>query len=567
MAAPLDIDRVKAALVIGVTGHRDLRDEDREPLKNSVRDVLMELRQQYPSTPFILLSPLADGADRLVAEVALLPEIGARLVVPLPMPKEMYEADFDSDSLDKFNKLLQQADQWFELPLVAGRAAVSRQGPERDLQYEAVGKYIARESQILLALWDGVQLDKVGGTAAIVKFQTEGLPDPQTCNLLPPELFPVYHIVTPRVSNPSPQAPFQMRVIYPPAFGSDEAAKEYYEKTFGNLDEFNRLAADYGPAPKNAGGNFSQGETWTRNRYAIADALALKFQKRMRLTDSALHWLVFLSFSSFVFYAHCPEHPWPALGMALVLLALGYALHYVAKRKGLDDKRLDYRAVAEGCRVRLYWHLAGVSDSVPDNYLGKQRTELDWIRNGLRGWGIGLEHYPPTKERTQSVLNDWVTGQRNYFKTKIEESEKKSEFMERCVTICLWLAIAIGGGLFVASLIMPEHEGKEAHEPLWLVASIISIDLFLAGAALLHHANERMAHSEHLKQYGRMLNIFDNALKSIQGLLDSGNVAAASSCLRALGREALVENGDWVLLHRERPLEIPHPLRYRVTQR
>jgi hypothetical protein len=436
---------------------------------------------------------------------------------------------------------------------------VSHPGPERDLQYEAVGKYIARASQILIALWDGVQLDKVGGTAAIVKFQTEGSPDPQTCDLLPPELFPVYHIMTPRVSNPNPPAPFQKRVIYPPAFGSGEAAKKYYEKTFGNLDEFNRLVADYGPALRNADGSLSPGQALMQDRYAVADALALKFQKSMRITDRALHWLVFLSFSSFVCYAHLPEHPSPALGMALILLAVGYALHYIAKRKGLDDKRLDYRAVAEGCRIRLYWHLAGVGDSVPDNYLGKQRTELDWIRNGLRGWAIGLQPCPAAKEGTQAVLNDWVRGQRKYFEGEIEKSEKKSEFMERCVTACLSLAIIIGVGLFIASTMMPEHEGQEAGESIWLVAAIISIDLLLAGAALLHHANERMAHAEHLKQYRRMLNIYDNAAKSIQRLLESGNVAAASSCLRALGREALVENGDWVVLHRERPLEIPHP--------
>src|SRR5258708_28692234 len=144
MAAALDIDRVKAALVIGVTGHRDIREEDREQLKNAVHGVLTELRHRYPCTPFVLLSPLAEGADRLVAEVALLPEIGARLIVPLPMPKDMYEADFSEDSLKEFNRLLALADQWFEIPLVADETEVSHPGPERNQQYEAVGKYIAR---------------------------------------------------------------------------------------------------------------------------------------------------------------------------------------------------------------------------------------------------------------------------------------------------------------------------------------------------------------------------------------------------------------------------------------
>src|SRR3979411_3212041 len=119
MAVALDVDRLKAALVIGVTGHRDIREEDCEELKKSVRGVITGLRKQYPSTPFILLSPLAEGADRLVAEVALLPEIGARLIAPLPMPKHMYEEDFkkNPDSLKEFQRLFEQADHSFEIPL------------------------------------------------------------------------------------------------------------------------------------------------------------------------------------------------------------------------------------------------------------------------------------------------------------------------------------------------------------------------------------------------------------------------------------------------------------------
>jgi hypothetical protein len=54
-------------LVIGVTGHRDLRSEDRETLAGRLREIIAELRVRYPHTPLILLSPLAEGADRLAA--------------------------------------------------------------------------------------------------------------------------------------------------------------------------------------------------------------------------------------------------------------------------------------------------------------------------------------------------------------------------------------------------------------------------------------------------------------------------------------------------------------------
>src|SRR5579871_4386673 len=83
-------------LVIGVTGHRDLRPAAHAELASCVRTILVDLRTTYPNTPLLLLSPLAEGADRLVAEVSLEPAIGARLMVPMPMPRALYERDFES---------------------------------------------------------------------------------------------------------------------------------------------------------------------------------------------------------------------------------------------------------------------------------------------------------------------------------------------------------------------------------------------------------------------------------------------------------------------------------------
>lgn len=130
---------VPLPLVIGVTGHRDLREEDRAPLEGRVRQVFAEFQRRYPSTPLLLLSPLAEGADRLVARAAL--EKGARLIVPLPMPQTLYEEDFQTRaSREEFHKLLQQAESWFELPLLNGarEKEVRQQGPARDRQYAQV---------------------------------------------------------------------------------------------------------------------------------------------------------------------------------------------------------------------------------------------------------------------------------------------------------------------------------------------------------------------------------------------------------------------------------------------
>jgi hypothetical protein len=60
--------------MLGVTGHRDLRPQDVAGLRDAVRGVLRGFRERYPSTRLVVLSSLAEGADRLVAYEAL--EIG-----------------------------------------------------------------------------------------------------------------------------------------------------------------------------------------------------------------------------------------------------------------------------------------------------------------------------------------------------------------------------------------------------------------------------------------------------------------------------------------------------------
>jgi len=202
-ASPGQPDR--APLSIGVTGHRDLRAEDLPHLEKSVRDIFGRLRREYPAAPFLAISPLAEGADRLVARVAL--EWNADLEVPLPMPAPLYEEDFrEPGSVDEFRRLLARAGRVFEVPPLCEPGASVPRGPARDHRYELCGKYVVSHSLILIALWDGVASGKTGGTAAMVKLRTEG----------PAKASRLFHILTPRRSNPKPPGdPFGIREIHP----------------------------------------------------------------------------------------------------------------------------------------------------------------------------------------------------------------------------------------------------------------------------------------------------------------------------------------------------------------
>lgn len=572
-----DFHDLRAPLVIGITGHRDIREEDRPQLLAAVKSILLELRNRYPSTPLVALSALAEGADRLAAQAALSPEIGARLFAALPMPQALYEQDFHGESLNEFRALLGRSDGVVELPLVNGNTLqeISHDGPRRDLQYESVGQYIVRKSQILIALWDGEKTGLVGGTSAVVDFQIEGLPQLEPHSFEALEGFPAYQVVTPRQKNPQPKRTAFERVdLYPKSFAGDEAkARGYYDHMFSRINDFNRYATNLLPELR---GDMKKSKAYVLrdldesqlseelrtelDRYSLADTLAIKFQREKVQFDRRLHMFMFLAVVLFAFYAHIWPRP-QLLGFALALVGFGIARRAAFRKRDGDTKFEDYRAMAEGLRVRFFWKLAGLPDSVTDNYLGKQRSELDWIRNGFRGWDIHSKDDKPSPGEMQKRINilrtNWVLDQKDYFHKAARRDEHRLERIEMIAKTSAYIAVGAGLLVFLYRSLSELRPGLLAPmNDLWHGVSIVFIESCLASAALSHNYGNRMAYREHIKQYARMEGVFSRATET---LTTTNDQQQSLQCIRRLGREALAENGDWVLLHRERPLEMPHP--------
>ena len=84
--------RGRVPIVIGAAGHRNIRPADGK-LAAALRNECHKLKKQYRSSPFVILSSLAEGADRLIAKTAM-EELGADLIAVLPMPETDYERDF-----------------------------------------------------------------------------------------------------------------------------------------------------------------------------------------------------------------------------------------------------------------------------------------------------------------------------------------------------------------------------------------------------------------------------------------------------------------------------------------
>ncbi len=183
--------RPRLVVRVGITGHRwnKLAHEDEERLRLRVREVLSAVQDiaarignapssgyrspdpagaEEPVVPELrLVSALAEGADRILVDAA---PPGCRLQAILPFSVETYARDFtEPHSLERLTWYLERARGEAGVLILDGNREASN-------SFEPVGTAICLNSDLLIAIWDGLP-GKRGGTAGVVDLATRiGLP-------------------------------------------------------------------------------------------------------------------------------------------------------------------------------------------------------------------------------------------------------------------------------------------------------------------------------------------------------------------------------------------------------
>ena len=559
-------------LTIGVTGHRDLCAEEVPALKKIVRDFFLQLRSDYPGLDLQLITPLAEGSDRLVTDVAL--ELGIDLIVPLPMPQEEYEKDFSSPAaVEAFRDSLQKARVIFlrSLPIASDRPATAG---DRDRQYAQLGIFISNHSQVLLALWDGKPSTATGGTASVVNYhltavmpgysQAEDSPNLLADN----ENDLAYHIVCSRDRfGGKPREGLEpLQTSWITAHFGFETGNQMpleYEVMMLRLQDFGRDQAKYEAAIEKEGVDLLEsapdlelpiGTRTIAEKHRIADWLAIHFQKRISLGLIAVHSMAVLIGLIFIVYSEFDGLDF-LVNFFLLAFVVGYLLYKIGERRQWHRKHLDYRALAEGLRVQFYWSLAGVIDVQSaefayDNFLQKQDVDLGWIRHVMRNVSLSRSRDQiPSPQWLDWVIEEWVgdesgqSGQLAYYQRKELEKAKRFRRTTYLGRITLWAGIFIALILAFIGTDLSDYQ----HNLLLVLMGIFPL---IAGVRDAY--SHKKAEKELIKQYRFMRGILENARR----LLDSSDdVDFRRRVLRSLGNAALEEDAEWILMHRERPLE------------
>ncbi len=559
--------------IVAVTGHRDLVPDEIPILRSRVRDCLFSLRYEYPSRIIVVMSSLADGADRLVAEEAL--QLGMPLSVVLPMPRALYEEDFTADSREQFARLCDAASEIFELPLLPGSTprSIVEPGPNRTRQYCQVGVFLSAHCHVLLAVWDGKDSELLGGTAATVRFHHHDVMPGYTprvtsskLNLTEDESDLVYHVVCSR-NRPEGAPPPGLKPFDTYWFTTDELnprseqIPSRHRKVFEYTNEFSREAQNHAAAIDKERYSLLTGEQaatlpaglWDINQaFCAADWLAIHYQQKVVKTLKAGHVAAFLTAVGYLTYTDLQSTPL-MIGGIICLMLFAVVNNALAVRGSWQRKYLDYRTLAEGLRVQFYWAAAGVtSGSVSkfahDNFLQMQDTELGWIRNVMRVAGMECDVAPNLEPRGLSfVVQEWIgddkSGQLGYYHKKSAQRILEHESTLRIGRLGIWTTIiALTALLFVGSQL-----SDDVRTP---VVYLMGVVLLMVG--IRQSYAKTTAEAELIKQYEFMHRIFRNARKRID---EGDNDDDKRRILKILGDSALEEHAQWILIHRERSID------------
>lgn len=154
-------------LGIGVTGHRSWMADS--TLEGRVGAVLRQIQTDHPRRRWTFMTGLAEGADRLVPNIASREFDDVSWISVLPLEADDYIKDFATEaSREEFRSFLARSRR-----VVFPRRAFDN----RPSAYFDCGKRVVDESDLLIALWDGQPPRGAGGTADVVGYaRTLGKP-------------------------------------------------------------------------------------------------------------------------------------------------------------------------------------------------------------------------------------------------------------------------------------------------------------------------------------------------------------------------------------------------------
>jgi hypothetical protein len=605
-------------LVVGVTGHVDLQPDAHEAVAASVRNLLESLVNCFGNSEIWVMTALAEGADQLVAEAAQALHLPLVAVLPMPLDDYERTLQTDAGR-KRLHTLWSEAALRMELPWIDDGKKPNRNELQYEqvglvithFSHVMVALWNGNGEWQPEAKGDE-RSDRRGGTAHIVYLRAVGeyeSPVYQRSQIFPhvrTTLYPVESGLTFRIATPRESAQGCVGVagslwlrtgrssevaidadrteaelregsrtseLHP----MEEEARHTLNATRGELARLNKANGLLAEIAQTRGQRIARSAerllppdamrtlggqrlpaTAIRDAHAMADAFSQKNRVLIFLALDALILVLLASVLTFEQFVHHDEKR--MLFYYFIVNFFAWLAYRTLIRPGQWQNHFqDYRALAEALRVQFFWGLSGIRCGVQDFYMRKHQDELSWIRTALRGTALHALAMGLGPVQREVVTRYWIESQFDYFSGAGRPAGTlgKAEYNRRKWVVLEWLAwffylVGIVMAALMALLLLfakPAAPDDTFHS---LLVTAIGFAPALAGALTIF--SEKRAFKDHAHQYSRMGRLFGKALALVTQL-DVGKEEEFKAIVGDLGAEALAENGDWLISHRDRRVE------------
>ncbi len=312
-----------------------------------------------------------------------------------------------------------------------------------------------------------------------------------------------------------------------------------------------------------------------RGWYRTADQVALLLQRRLIFGSGRLgltemvYVLIFLAVAGFEAYAHYPTViPW-GVWLYPFGIATAFFIVYVLNVRGLEEAYVSQRTLAEGLRVRFFLRILGTGYEDQGRVTTLHGHHMGWAQIALRGIDLYLASQKAPSvpdglriERAAFAQKHWINAQSSYFEgkngdvgalEKMERSARRSEMISRGALV-LSALLVFGWAIFTLNV---DHETVEA----WEKRATFSTALIIVVSAVVHSYAHKRGYESLAHRYQSIGGFFHHASQEMDRL--TARVAQDPSAWDDLQRFAhsvgdmeLLESGDWMLVQRERPVEV-----------
>jgi hypothetical protein len=521
---------IPAIIRIGVTGHRELSDE--QLIRDSVIKTLTKLDDLLIHIPhtFTIISSLAEGADRLVAKEVLGWEVSKdvdkpTLKVVLPLHEDDYILDF-TESQNEFFDLLEEAESVKTLAKTDTRNGA----------YEQVGRFVVENCDVLIAIWDGKPAAGQGGTAEIVKY----------ANDIGRSVFLINSIdgnLTIDQLDEHTLEFIKKLAIYNNEHLSEKKIESAIKFQYNALIERNKNL-DIEPFLKLLKNTFIP-------HYVRADLLALHYQRCHIKAGNAIYTLAAMAVATItlqtLFLPHHPEFLWlEAIEIGTILFLL-----FFSHKGEWHRKWIDYRFLAERLRSGLFLCIANINCEPPraPPHLSLSHKPDDWmVRAYMYVWGKKPKLQPESQfdDLKKFLLEAWINDQISYYK-KASARHRRNHTIYSSVGGILFLIT------FIAVIMHTLEIGESWHYAIPKILASIAIIFPAIGASL---AGIRV-HQEYLKNAERYRHMGQHLSSIRKKIEDAKDMKILTAILEVVNEMMLRENQDWRVVLLFQKLEAP----------